>query len=430
MKSLLPNWIQRRRYLLVFLTGAIVACSTVLPGQSQSPAETARSANLFVDSVGVVVHLNRRNSAYSNYDTMIRPRLQELGIRHIRDGVRQDDTETLQKLADLATLGIKSVLVMDPRDQATAAAAVDIVKTIPTAVEAVEGPNEWDVWEDLTYKEQPFPGGVQLFQSELYGAIKNDPATAALPVLSPTVALWHNATQLGAVNCDYGAMHSYPGGEPPTAGLDWHWIPSTQQICPAQPMIATETGWHNAIADDSGQPGVSEAAGGKYVPRLWLEYFNRDIRRVYMNELIDKWQTANREGNFGLLRQDGSPKPAFRALQNLIALLQDTPGDFVPGSLSYAMTGATTNVHHTLLQKQDGRFYLILWQEVPSFDLVNQRDIAVPLQTVTVSLATAINTARLYQPLQSATPTAQYNNPRSLVLNVSDAPLVLELAPA
>ena len=430
MKSLLPTWIQRRRYLLVFLTGAIVACSTVLPGQSQSPAETARSANLFVDSVGVVVHLNRRNSAYSNYDTMIRPRLQELGIRHIRDGVRQDDTETLQKLADLATLGIKSVLVMDPRDQATAAAAVDIVKTIPTAVEAVEGPNEWDVWEDLTYKEQPFPGGVQLFQSELYGAIKNDPATAALPVLSPTVALWHNATQLGAVNCDYGAMHSYPGGEPPTAGLDWHWIPSTQQICPAQPMIATETGWHNAIADDSGQPGVSEAAGGKYVPRLWLEYFNRDIRRVYMNELIDKWQTANREGNFGLLRQDGSPKPAFRALQNLIALLQDTPGDFVPGSLSYAMTGATTNVHHTLLQKQDGRFYLILWQEVPSFDLVNQRDIAVPLQTVTVSLATAINTARLYQPLQSATPTAQYNNPRSLVLNVSDAPLVLELAPA
>ncbi|MEO0349170.1 MAG: hypothetical protein AAF282_03865 [Cyanobacteria bacterium P01_A01_bin.15] len=430
MKSLLPTWIQRRRYLLVFLTGAIVACSTVLPGQSQSPAETARSANLFVDSVGVVVHLNRRNSAYSNYDTMIRPRLQELGIRHIRDGVRQDDTETLQKLADLATLGIKSVLVMDPRDQATAAAAVDIVKTIPTAVEAVEGPNEWDVWEDLTYKEQPFPGGVQLFQSELYGAIKNDPATAALPVLSPTVALWHNATQLGAVNCDYGAMHSYPGGEPPTAGLDWHWIPSTQQICPAQPMIATETGWHNAIADDSGQPGVSEAAGGKYVPRLWLEYFNRDIRRVYMNELIDKWQTANREGNFGLLRQDGSPKPAFRALQNLIALLQDTPGDFVPGSLSYAMTGTTTNVHHTLLQKQDGRFYLILWQEVPSFDLVNQRDIAVPLQTVTVSLATAINTARLYQPLQSATPTAQYNNPRSLVLNVSDAPLVLELAPA
>ena len=114
MKSLLPTWIQRRRYLLVFLTGAIVACSTVLPGQSQSPAETARSANLFVDSVGVVVHLNRRNSAYSNYDTMIRPRLQELGIRHIRDGVRQDDMETLQKLADLATLGIKSVLVMDP----------------------------------------------------------------------------------------------------------------------------------------------------------------------------------------------------------------------------------------------------------------------------------------------------------------------------
>ena len=429
MKSLLPTWMQRRQYLLVFLVSAAFACSTVLPSQSQSLSETARSANLFIDSVGVVVHLNRRNSAYNNYDAIIRPRLQELGIRHLRDGVKRDDATTLQKFADLATLGIKSVLVMDPRDQATAAEAVDIVKAIPTAVEAVEGPNEWDVWEDLTYKGQAFPAGVRLFQSELYGAIKHDPATASLPVLSPTVALWHNAIQLGAVDCDYGAMHSYPGGEPPTAGLDWHWIPSMQQICPAKPLIATESGWHNAISDSSGQPGISEAAAGKYVPRLWLEYFNRDIRRVYLNELIDKWQNAEREGNFGLLRQNGSPKPAFTALQNLIALLQDVPGEFSPGTLSYSITGATADIHHTLLQKQDGRFYLILWQEVPSFDLLNQRDIPVPLQAVTVRLDTAIGTANLYRPLQSTVPTAQYTSPRSLVLNVSDAPLVIELTP-
>ena len=429
MKSLLPTWMQRRQYLLVFLVSAAFACSIVLPSQSQSLSETARSANLFIDSVGVVVHLNRRNSAYNNYDAIIRPRLQELGIRHLRDGVKRDDATTLQKFADLATLGIKSVLVMDPRDQATAAEAVDIVKAIPTAVEAVEGPNEWDVWKDLTYKGQAFPAGVRLFQSELYGAIKRDPATASLPVLSPTVALWHNATQLGAVDCDYGAMHSYPGGEPPTAGLDWHWIPSMQQICPANPLIATESGWHNAISDSSGQPGISEAAAGKYVPRLWLEYFNRDIRRVYLNELIDKWQNAEREGNFGLLRQDGSPKPAFTALQNLIALLQDVPGEFSPGTLSYSITGATADIHHTLLQKQDGRFYLILWQEVPSFDLLNQRDIPVPLQAVTVRVDTAIGMANLYRPLQSTTPTAQYTSPRSLVLNVSDAPLVIELTP-
>lgn len=430
MKSLLSPWIQRRQYLLVLLVSTVFACSTVLPGQSQNLSETARSANSLIDSVGVVVHLNRVNSAYSNYDSIIRPRLQELGIRHIRDGVRLDDGVTQQKFADLATLGIKSILVMDPRDQANASAAVDIVKAIPTAVEAVEGPNEWDVWHDLTYQGQSFPAGVSLFQSELYGAIKGDLATAALDVLSPTVALWHNAIQLGAVACDYGAMHSYPGGEPPTAGLDWHWIPATAQVCPSKPLIATESGWHNALGEQSGQPGVSETAAGKYVPRLWLEYFNRDIRRVYINELIDKWESSDKEGNFGLLHRDGSPKPAFVALKNLVALLQDEAGEFSPGTLDYAMTGAMANVHHTLLQKQDGRFYLILWQEVPSFDLSSQQDIAVPLQGVKVTLNTPISFVNLYQPLQAATPTVQYSNPQSIVLNVSDAPLVMELFPA
>ena len=430
MKSLLSPWIRRRQYWLVFLVSTIFACSTALPSQSQSLSETARSANSFIDAVGVVIHLNRTNSAYNDFDAIIKPRLQQLGVRHIRDGVRLNDQVTQQKFSDLATLGIKSTLVMDPRDQADGSVAVEIVKALPAAVEAVEGPNEWDVWEDLTYKGQSFPDAVRTFQSELYNAIKTDPVTAGLDVLSPTVALWPNATQLGAVDCDFGAMHSYPGGEPPTAGLDWHWIPSTRQICPAKPIIATESGWHNAVAAESGQPGVSETAAGNYVPRLWLEYFNRNIQRVYLNELIDKWETDDKEGNFGLLRRDGTPKPAFTAVQNLITLLQDSPGGFSPGTLNYAMTGELANVHHTLLQKKDGRFYLILWQEVPSFDLVNKRDISVPYQTVTVSFDTAITSAKLYQPLQATTVTAQYNNPQSVVLNVNDAPLVVELSPA
>ncbi|MBX2864247.1 MAG: hypothetical protein KTR27_11915 [Leptolyngbyaceae cyanobacterium MAG.088] len=430
MKAWLPIWRHRRQYLLMVLISAVFACSTVLPSQSQSFSETARSASSFIDAVGVVVHLNRAESAYSEYDSVIRPRLQELGVSHIRDGVTLDDVETQQKFADLATLDIKSTLVMDPRDQDTASVAVDIVKAIPTSVEAVEGPNEWDVWEDLTYKGHPFPEGVRTFQSELYDAIKADPVTTNLNVLSPTVALWANASQLGAVDCDYGAMHSYPGGEPPTAGLDWNWIPATKQICPDKPLIATESGWHNALSAESGQPGISESAGGKYVPRLWLEYFNRGIQRVYLNELINKWDNNDKEGNFGLLRQDGSPKPAFTVVKNLITLLQDVEAQFSPDILNYAMTGETTNVHHTLLQKQNGRFYLILWQEVPSFDLLNQSDISVPYQTVTLSLDTVIGSAKLYQPLQAITPTAEYTNPKSLILTVNDAPLVVELVPA
>lgn len=423
---------QRRHYLWMMVLIAVLVSISFLPGQSQTISETARCANDFVDSIGVVIHLNRKNSAYANYDSIIKPRLQELGVRHVRDGVTQRDTATQRKLMDLATLGIHSTLVMDPRDQPKASDAVDIVKAMPTAVEAVEGPNEWDVWGDLTYREQTFPEGVRIFQAELYEAIKGDRATAALDVLSPTVAFWNNASQLGAVDCDYGAMHSYAGGHPPTRDLNRHWIPSTALICPDKPIIATEAGWHNAIDVPSGQPGISEAAAGKYIPRLYLEYFNRDIRRAYINELIDKWKREDKEGHFGLLHHDGSPKPAFTTLKNLIALLQDEEieDDFSPAMLSYTMTGETQKVHHTLLQKQDSRFYLILWQEVPSFNLSRKRDISVSSQSVTVTLNTPVRTGVLYENLNSTTPAIQYSHPTSITLEVSDTPLVVELSPA
>ena len=430
MRSYLMIGIKFRRYLLLLIAGSIFACSASLPSQSQSLSETARSANSFIESVGVVTHLSRNNSAYGDYDTIIRPRLQELGIRHIRDGVKLKDAATRRKLIDLATLGIKSTLVMDPRDQEKAADAVDIVKAMPTSVEAVEGPNEWDVWGNLTYRNQAFPEGVRIFQSELYNAIKRNSATADLKVLSPTVAFWSNARKLGAVKCDYGAMHSYAGGKPPTTDLSQHWIPSIESICPDEPVIATEAGWHNAVSSRSGQPGVSEAAAGKYIPRLCLEYFNQGIKRVYINELINKWQNSKKEGNFGLLHRDGSPKPAFTALKNLISILQDSEGEFSPSTLSYSIEGTHKNVHHTLLQKHDRSFYLVLWQEVSSFDLRDKQDIAVSPQAVTLKLNTAIRQGRLYHLLPSINPVAQYTRPTSIALKISDEPLIVELFPA
>ncbi|HEX8539002.1 MAG TPA: hypothetical protein VF664_16145, partial [Cystobacter sp.] len=46
---------------------------------------TARSADAFVDSVGVNIHLHYTDKVYAQaYSTIIKPRLQELGIRHVR----------------------------------------------------------------------------------------------------------------------------------------------------------------------------------------------------------------------------------------------------------------------------------------------------------------------------------------------------------
>ena len=61
--------------------------------------------------------------------------------------------------------------------------------------------------------------------------------------------------------------------------------------------------------------------------------------------------------------------------------------------------GKTSEIHHTLLQKRDGTFYLVLWNEIVSYDNAAERDINVPEQTVTLKLTTPIHLAKTFLPL-------------------------------
>ena len=49
-------------------------------------AESARPADAFVDYVGVNTHLGYSDTTYGDYEGILKPRLLELGVRHIRDG--------------------------------------------------------------------------------------------------------------------------------------------------------------------------------------------------------------------------------------------------------------------------------------------------------------------------------------------------------
>lgn len=391
-----------------------------------------RTADSFVDSIGVATHLRYLDTAYGRYEDLIKPRLRELGVRHIRDGGK--DPTLFQKLNDLTQLGIKATLVMDPRDGINPGNVIaEVVNPALPAIAAVEGPNEWDVQRQLNYNGQPFPEGIRQYQTELYAALKQNPATATLPVLMPSLAIPYNASQLGYLPAsDAGNMHSYAGGNLPSQDLDTKWIPLTKVVVGNQkPIVATEAGWHTALTDvNASQPGVSENAYARYVPRLFLEYFNRYIQRSFIYELIDERLAPNQENNFGLLRFNGTPKLAFNSLKNLIALLNDPGVTFQPESFGYQLNGNLGIVHHTVLQKRDRRFYLILWQEVPSFNLSSRTDIAVPDQPITLSLQTSIKQAIAYLPLNSSASIWQQTNPQTLQLQIPDHPLVIELIPA
>jgi hypothetical protein len=438
--------------------GAAVAIAaalslTSIPKAIAAP-QTAYSTEAFLDSIGIGTHLSYLDTPYRDYQGLVKPLLQELQIRHIRDEVAGDDSNTVAKLQDLAGLGIQFNILLHPWVNPNPTQTTTLLKSLPSgSLASIEGPNEWDGRKrrDFVYRGQAFPAGLRLYHQELYDAVKRDPALRQIPILSPSLTTLEAAGQTGPLPCDYGVMHSYPGGEMPTAGkfnLDRYWLTKAQTICPQRDVIATESGWHNAPNDTSelAQPGVSERAASRYVNRLFLEYFNRGVYRTYLYQLLDQGNDPNdQEQNFGLVRSDGSRKPAFLALKHMIAILRSGNGGFstlsaIPGlpsnvgstgDVSPRQIDITVNssgaVNRTVLYKPDGRFYVILWQEVPSYDLQTQQDLNVPAVSVTLQTQQPLSQADIYDPLVSATPINRLTSPGQISLSVTDSPIVVEL---
>jgi len=389
-------------------------------------AETAKPAEAFADSVGVCIHLGFYDTAYAHYD-VIKRRLIQSGIRYVRDGVDTGNADVIGKLKDLGASGIKTDLLVDPR-RVSPAQAVQLVKTLGASVASVEGPNE----PNLFYSEL-FPGGIRDYQARLYTALKADPETASVSVLSPALAFPKEiAARLGPVACDFGAMHPYPGGQLPDVGLD-ETLKATLIVAPGKAAITTETGYDTAIHVSSGQPAVSEAAEAKYMPRLLLEALARDVKRSYLYEFSDeKPEPAlhDAEQHFGLVRTDGTPKPALTAIANMIHLLADPGPAFTTHALGFRLSGDVSGLRRALFQKRDGRIYLILWVNGCSYDQDAQADADVPNRRVVVTLDRPALRAVLYRPASSARPVGGYGQVQTLTLDVPDEPLIVELTSA
>jgi hypothetical protein len=418
-----------------FLFGFIGVTSTSVHGA----VEPARAANTFVNSIGINTHYGNGiytgGNAYA--DRRIDAKLADLGVHHIRDHSWNDTGVSLVDNLYL-TYGIKADLILGETTRSPAD-LVNLLKAHP-AYEAIEGLNEPDLntrsYNGLTDDRaaNSFPA-TKAFQNDLYTAVKADPQTSAVTVLSPAMSRSNKSQYLIPIQFDTAAMHSYPWASPatmanePSFGVDQA-LTDMSTLRAGKPLMATETGYYNEPASNT--KAIPENISGKYVPRLYAEFFNRGAQRTYLYELADQGPDKTmREQNFGLLRYDMTEKPGYTALKNLIDLLKEPPGDnHAPASLDYAMTssGNLANVHHTLLQKDDGRFYLMLWQEVLSYNSVTKTDVTNPAVPVTLTFGESMRMMSTYLPNQSATPTSVYYDANSINLNVTDQMVVVELS--
>jgi hypothetical protein len=434
--------ISRREFLRL---GGMTAASLVFTGlgsrQASATVQQAKMADKFVDSIGVNTHQSYFNTAYGNYQA-VSDKLVALGVRHARDSaVLSSDANYNRMVYDrfkgLANRGVRYNLIVDPRSLGLAnidrAKMDSIIAHSGGALEAVEGPNEFDLSGGTDWANR-----LRAYQRSLYGSVKA--SSKPVPVLAPSLVKPTSYSTLGDMSayCDFGNMHPYPSGRNPgTSGwgsggygsLSWN-AAYARKVCATKPIIATETGYYNWPGP--AHTGVPEDVSGKYIPRLFLHYYNMGLPRTYAYEMVDlnnDPRTSDRAKHWGLLRSDYTAKPAYVALKNLVGLLSDPGPSFAPGSLDYSLSGDLTNVSQMLLQKRDGRFYLVLWQEVLGYDVDKDTYISVAPRRVTLKLSTPISEAAVYEPNRQATLLRSYLNPTELLLQVPDRVVVVRLTP-
>ncbi len=463
------------------------------PRPGGAAPEQAKPADSFVDSIGVNAHWSYPDTPYGADYAEVQQKLVASGIRHVRGELSRARDLAASGITTMVCVGPGHNenggpdTIQKIKDEVKAANAGGV-----HAVDWVEGPNEPDLfWQKsdngdkygigaVTYKDQGYAQGdagiikgVIAFQKDLYAAFKADPATAGLKIVGPALGKtygYDNKSPYGAGTLsdavDLGNFHPYPGGNPfsertgydtlgwyighgtqPSANMDEFRFAFDIYAPPfaPKPMACSESGYSTFVN------GQTEAVQAKYIPRLFCEYFRQGIARTYLYEFLDAFDNKNdRDSNFGLLRHDLSPKPSYDAVKNLIALLSDRGKDFAPGALDYTLTvspvmgykepgsGQVVNydrtryVHHLLLQKREGPFYLLLWHEISDEDGgVNPHRVVTPPALPTVlTFAHAPGPVTVFCPNDGPGATAAYTDAATsttLSLRVPDKVLVVRI---
>lgn len=385
---------KKRKIGTAIVVIASVSILTWLPLISHSGPEVivrptkAVAASTFLNSIGINLHVDQ------GYDpeSYIKPLLYT-GIREVRDGPRHISADIMlhdRVGVHFAIFGwdIKSLL-NSTRKLARAGALL-----------AIEGPNEPNNFK-ITFDGKQGGGvsgswlPVAAFQRTLYEAVRADPVLSRYPVFdtSEVGAETSNVClqflkippdtrcpyPAGTRFADYANVHNYVSGNggiygpnqawhaaSPTLNTWWdglyanygdtwrrHYIGYPTKILASLPRVTTETGWDSKA--DAGGLTVQAAM----LTDAYLAQFARGWSYTFIYEMRDG------EGGVGYqgLYDGANPKPAATYLHNLTSILADRSVINKLGSVSFSIKDTSKTVHSLLLQKSDGQFDLVVWDE-------------------------------------------------------------------
>jgi hypothetical protein len=393
------------------------------------------SASGFYNSVGVDTHLTFANTSYGDWPRLV-GWLGRLGVRHLSDGAYGNPASSwagfnqlFDSRVELAVAhGMRFAYEMGkPGYQGGSIAQLVSVMSGPlrNSIEAVEDPNEFDN-SGLSDWAPALAG----YDRRLYAAVKASPQLRSLPVIGPSLVNEGSPSQLGdqQSSLDAGDIHPYTGGLAPMPSYIDSQLQRIRAVSGDKPVWATELGYSTALNAPAGQQPVSEYAGAVYLLRELLENFQAGVQRSYVYELIDDLpdpSDANVQDHYGLLRANDTPKPAFTALQNLLALV----GDHAPATLTptqVKVTQAPHDLQQIVLQQSAHSYLVVLWRLASVWNVNDRTPIAVPDSPLTLQIPNATSAARA-DPLTTQTLTPMTLDHHQLHTTIGADPITIHI---
>ena len=450
----------KKLILLCLITYASVAHACPLI------TETPGQADQFVDSIGVNTHFGFGGSPYNgsaNYTAIVLPTFESSGIRHIRDAAyvtNNFQTANQQSLITdmLAYNGTRigfDLLAITPACSGSFLNETTYppsgVSTWITAanIDYFEGLNEFN-GSSLNCSGNTWPVLLPHFQADWYTNVKASFATT--PVIGPSL-LFDSSSQITAAamsigslfsSMDYANQHSYPGGNYPSFYINTIYNDTTS-MNGNHTCIATETGYHNDTLNpqsDGDQVGVSTLSSGNFYSNLYFEYWNFGCKRTYGYELFDDPSVAKftpappgdavgtSQANYGLFSSTGTAKAQGTSVSNIISILADPGAPFSPTPLTYVFSNFPSQLHHTLLQKRNGRYYMTVWQEIDNYLTTSPYgDISITPVTTVLQFLNPITTINQYDPVSANTPFHTDSASSITTLTVYDYAIIVEIIP-
>lgn len=390
-----------RRSALALAAGALAT------GRAEAAAPPHRCEDL-IDSIGVNVHLGHGGTPYVERFEACAAALDTLGVRHLRDDIVLTGGEPagqFARIAALAARGYRFSLVfydgLTPGPRVPPEKFATIARWAGGGLVIAEGGNEPPI-----AGRRDLPRLSADHQAALFQAVRADTREAAVRVAGPSYIQGNVvAAQDLAALVDLGNIHAYPGSEHPETGGSGslaRFVAAARPVFGPAPMIATENGYHTALATSSAHLPISEGMRARYLPRLLLWSYLQGVRRTYLYELIASFDhgDGDPESRFGLVAYDGRPTPAFSAVRNLVRLFGGgaAAGASTPGDIAVASAATVPDMVSANFARRDGALLVPLWLGIDGWD---RRSLAprpdAPAKPVDLLLARQPRSVRLHR---------------------------------